>query len=319
MTTLRVATYNLYLGADLTLIFGAQDPEHLTGQARLVQQQLHATDFPARAEAMARSLVRERVDVLGLQEVARWSRAAPGPDGGPSEPTVWCDFLVEILGALEQAGAAYDVHAVNDNFSGSASISAAEAMSVLGSNVILVRRGSGVEVTGEATGTYARTLDIATGMDDLVLNVPRSWGCIEARVGGAEFRFANTHTEAYDAGSRNAQRDELLAELASPAGPGKPLVLVGDFNATPDTVGMPPAYVDAWLAGGGDPGGGHTCGQAPDLTNPQSLLQERIDYVWVRDARVLSCKVVGVLEDERTTEANLWQSDHGCVVATVEL
>ena len=315
MADVRVATYNIYLGADLTLVFGAQDPAHLIRQARLVHQQLLATDFPARAEAIARLLARERVDLVGLQEVAQWSRSRVGPDARSGPDEVWCDFLPELLAALGRAGAPYDAHAVNANFQGGSAVSADEAMSVLGFNVVLVRRDSAVTVTGSMTGDFAASLDVATGVDDLVLPVRRSWGWVDLTVGGVAFRFVNTHTEAYDEHTRNAQRDELLDVVGDRV---VPVVVAGDFNATAGSVGMPSDFQDAWAVAG-DGGPGHTCGQAADLANPRSLLGERIDYVWVRDAEVRSCRVVGDREADRTTGAGLWPSDHACVVADLRL
>jgi endonuclease/exonuclease/phosphatase family metal-dependent hydrolase len=310
----RVATYNVYLGADLALVFAVESPEHLATQATRVRDQVLATDFPARADAIAALLVRERVDVVGLQEVAEWSRATVEADGTPGDPEVWLDFLDELLAALQRAGTAYDAYASTANFAGGARVGDAELMSVLGHNVILVRRGSGVEVSEERTGDFAAMLEIPTRMADLVLQVRRSWGWIDARAGGERFRFVNTHTEAYDEDTRNAQRDELLAALGDP---GIPVVLVGDFNAGPERVGMAEEYVDAWLAGGG-PGDGHTCGQAADLANPDSALGIRIDYVWVRGAAVEGCWVRGADEIDRAA-TGLWPSDHACVVADLDV
>ncbi len=54
---LRVATYNLYLGADLTVAFDVAAPDELVERARLVLDQAAATDFPTRARALARILV----------------------------------------------------------------------------------------------------------------------------------------------------------------------------------------------------------------------------------------------------------------------
>lgn len=309
---LTVATYNLYLGADLSPLFGVQDTDDLLRQARTVQAQLVGTEFPSRAKAIAALVARERIDVLGLQEVAGWTRTTTG---GPGEE-VWCDYLAELLIAFEAQGTPYDAHAPNSNFHGGAAVSADESMGVVGYNVILVRRDCGVEVTAARTGDFHASLDIATGMADLVLNVPRSWGWVDATAAGRRFRFVNTHTEAFDAGTRNAQRDELLDAIGEP---GVPVLVVGDFNAPPSSVGMPPAYVDAWLAVGGDPGAGFTCGQAADLANPESTLAERIDYVWVRDALVTGCRVVGDAPGDRTQVAGLWPSDHACVVAAVDL
>jgi endonuclease/exonuclease/phosphatase family metal-dependent hydrolase len=128
-------------------------------------------------------------------------------------------------------------------------------------------------------------------------------------------RFVNTHTEAYDAATRDTQRDQLLAEVGEP---GLPVVVVGDFNATPAHVGIPAPYVDAWTAAGGDPLGGCTYGHAADLSNPTAVMVDRIDYVWVRDAGVAGCVVRGTDPADRTP-GGLWPSDHACVVAELVL
>ncbi len=58
MTGLRVATYNLYLGADLSLLFGVADLDELAKQVRVVREQLEATRFEERARAVAAMLGR---------------------------------------------------------------------------------------------------------------------------------------------------------------------------------------------------------------------------------------------------------------------
>ena len=107
----------------------------------------------------------------------------------------------------------------------------------------------------------------------------------------------NTHTEAYDEPTRNAQRDELVAVVGEP---GFPVVVAGDFNAVPERIGMPAPYVDAWVVGHGE-GLGMTSGQAAELGNDDSALGVRIDYLWVRDASVEACWVVGDRPEDRTT------------------
>lgn len=312
MSTLRVATYNLYLGADLTVVFDVADAHELGRQARLVLDQVLATDFPSRARAVARILVRERVDVVGLQEVARWSRVVEGVGGG-EQHEVWLDFADELLAALEEAGATYDIHACTENFRGGARVAGAAAMSVLGHNLVLVRRGSGVTVLAEGTADFSRTLDVVTPMPGLVLNVARSYGWVDAELDGARFRFVNTHAEAWDEEIRNAQRDQMLAGVGDP---GHPVVVVGDFNAPPEAVGMPEEYVDAWAVAGRG-GDGSTCCAGADLAGDAGLRQ-RIDYVWVRGAEVAGCRVVGDRPEDRTPDG-LWPSDHAGVVAELLL
>ena len=307
MTGLRVATYNLYLGTDLALLFDVADLDALAERARTVRDQLQATRFDERARAVASVLVRERPDLVGLQEVSRWTLT---PDGG--EEQVLVDFLPTLVDELRRAGCAYDVHAVNPNFGGGMPLDDGW-VGLRGSNVTLVRRDGPVELTAEATAGYDARLDVVTGIEGVTFPVERGWGRVDVRVDGRALRFVNTHTEAYDAPVRDAQRDEMLAANADADGP---VVVVGDFNATPEAVGMPEGWTDAWSRGVGD---GFTCGQAADLANATSTLGQRIDYVWVRGADVRAARVVGHREDDRSAPHRLWPSDHAGVVADLEL
>ena len=313
---IRVATYNLYLGADLALLFGATDPVSLAERVAEVRAQLAATRFEERAVALARVLGRERPDVVGLQEVARWSTAPLGPDGSRGEETVHADFLPTLLAALEDAGCRYDAHAANLNFSGGLGVGNGTWMGVSGANVTLVRADAGLTVTAEHTGGFRDTHDVVTAMPGVVFPVARSWGAVEVTHDGRRLLVVNTHTEAYDKATRDAQRDELLSVLRDVP---LPVVLVGDLNATADEVGVPAPYVDAWtVAAAATDGNGLTSGQRGDLANPESLLHGRIDYVFVRGARVMACRTVGDRPEDRTP-GGLWPSDHAGVVADIEL
>ena len=307
MSRLRVATYNLYLGADLSLLFDVTDLDALAEQARVVRGQLTATRFEERARAVAAILARERPDLVGLQEVSHWTFTASG-----DEERVVVDHLSTLVAELERAGCGYDVHAVNPNFGGGLPFEDGW-MGLVGANVVLVRRGGPVEVTGEATGLFDRRLEVVTGIEGVTFPVVRGWGAVDVLLDGRPLRFVTTHTEAYDGQARDAQRDELLAAQADAEGR---VVLVGDYNARPVEVGLPESGTDAWTRGDGD---GFTCGQAADLANETSTLDERIDYVWVRGVRVLAAHVVGDRPEDRTTPHGLWPSDHAGVVADLEV
>jgi hypothetical protein len=313
MTHVRVATYNLYLGADLALLFGVADLAELAEQVQVVRRQLDATRFPERAAAVATLLARERPHLVGLQEVSRWTVSPIRPDGSPGRERVVVDFLPALLRALDVAGCPFDVHVLNENFAGAMPVSETEWMSLVGANVTLVRRDSGVEVVGSATGSFAAGHEVVTDIEGVRFPIVRSWGSLDVRVDGAAMRFANTHTEAYDARVRDAQRDELLAHCAEA---GTPVALVGDFNATPDVVGVEAPWRDAWSQGQGP---GATNGQAADLANQESTLSERIDYVFVRDARVVACRRIGHELVDRSTPHGLWPSDHAGVVADLDV
>jgi hypothetical protein len=262
---------------------------------------------------VAALLARERPHLVGLQEVSRWAVAPIEPDGSLGQERVLVDFLPALLQALDDAQCPFDAHVVNENFAGAMPVSDSEWMSLVGANVTLVRRDAGVEVLGGATGDFAVGHEVVTGIDGMRFPILRSWGSLDVRVDGVAMRFANTHTEAYDARVRDAQRDEMLAHCDEA---GTPVVLVGDFNAKPGVVGVDAPWLDAWS---GREAPGATNGQAADLTNQESTLSERIDYVFVRDARVLTCRRIGHEPADRSTPHDLWPSDHAGVVADLDV
>lgn len=309
---MRVATWNLYLGADLSLLFGLENVDDLADRIAELREQLAVTRFAERATAMAAVLARERPDVVGLQEVCRWTST----DAAGSE-TVGDDFLPTLLAELDTAGCAYDAHAFNANFSGAVPVDGDTWLGVAGGNVTLVRRDAGLVVVGEETGTFAEQHVIATGIEGVSFPIVRSWGRVDLDVAGTPFAVVNTHIEAWDPVVRDAQRDTLVADAAGRPGP---TAVVGDFNARPHVVGMPPPYVDAWDAADdpADNGAGFTCVDDPLLSDPGTEPSERIDYVWVRDARVVRAWRAGHEDADRTVPHRLRPSDHVCVIADLE-
>ena len=308
----RVATYNLYLGADLTLVLGTQGPEEIRDNLTEVLRQIEATAFPKRVQALAALIAHERVDLVGLQEVCTWSA-----DGAP----LW-DFQADLLGALETAGEPYDLVVEQSTFRGSGDVHTRQGngiptrLNLAGSNVVLRRRASHVNVVETDSGVFAEALSLpALGAGEVAIT--RGWCRAECIVDDERFAFVNTHTEAHDQRSREGQRDELLTALAPHPGP---MVVVGDFNSLPDEVGMPVEFVDAWIAAGnaGEGPEAATCGQRPDLTNDESMLTDRIDYVWVRELDVSGCRRSGADPADRSA-AGLWPSDHAGLVAEVQL
>lgn len=287
---MRVATYNLYLGADLSLLFGATE-EELGAVVDTLEAQLHATDFALRSRAIARLLVRHQVDVVALQEVTMWTRNGE----------VVSDFLADLMAALAVGDCPYHVVGQCVSFTGSGA-----GMTITGSNAIIARPG--IEARSVREGRFEAALVVPTPLGDIA--VRRSWLAVDL----SGFTFVDVHTEAYDEDVRNAQRDELLAAL----GEG-PTVIAGDFNAEPETIGMPEPWQDAWLAAGGEPDGGHTWGQDADLSNERSRLRERIDYLWVRGVSVSSCQVIGGDPGDLDDASRLWPSDHAGVIADVDV
>ena len=307
MPRIRVATYNLYLGADLSMLMDTGHVATLEERLEEVQRQLRTTAFPGRAEAVARVLVREQVDLVGLQEVCTWH----------ADGVLQADYTAALQDELDTLGEPYDLVVEQPTFSGAGTVEVGGReveLHLLGRNAVLRRRAAPVTVQSVDQGLYGDALQV-TVMGSMDVSIARGWCSATCVADGAAFTFVTTHTEAYDAGSRDRQRTELLTVLPDDL---DPLVMVGDFNATPDQVGMPEQLADAWLLAGNDPEGGATCCQGPDLTNADSTLTERIDYVWVRGVGVDRCAVVGASVEDRTA-SGLWPSDHAGVVAELLL
>lgn len=118
---------------------------------------------------------------------------------------------------------------------------------------------------------------------------------------GARVQVYTTHLQHNDAAERLAQTRAIRRIIGTP---DRPVVLLGDLNATPDSAEirtLTGRFVDAWaVAGAGD-----------GFTYPNDGPDRRIDYVMVsRDVLVRDARVV-----DHTPEA----SDHLPVVADVRL
>ncbi|WP_432477021.1 endonuclease/exonuclease/phosphatase family protein [Nocardioides sp. GXQ0305] len=323
---LTVATYNVYLGADLTPLFTAQDQQQFVAAAGAVYAQMEHTDFPRRAEAIADQLAARGPDIVGLQEVAVWSK---GPLGGPLETTY--DFLPILLDALAARGLHYEAVATNANFGTTqpVPISQTEQASFLDRDVILARSDvvPRVKVSHATSALFQATLTLPSAIGPIA--VPRGWSSVDVKVRGTRVRLANTHLEAFGGRVvRELQGRELIAALAdSPY----PVVVLGDLNTCPQDTDpctldstyedfRDAGYVDAW-AERHDITGGWTSGQSASLDDPDEITH-RIDYVLHRGAgvRASEVEVIGEEEDDRTGGTpDLWPSDHAGVVAELRL
>ncbi|HXQ57792.1 MAG TPA: endonuclease/exonuclease/phosphatase family protein, partial [Actinomycetes bacterium] len=228
---LTVATYNLYLGADLTPLFSASSPQELVQRAGQIYAHVVKTDFPSRAEAIAKLLAADPPDVAGLQEVSLWET---GPISGPLSPSY--DFLELLLAALARHGLTYRPVAVNVNFASDPTpISATTAARLTDRDVIIARTdlpSSRLKVSNPESHNFSATLVIPSAIPGAELPGPlRGWSAVDVKVRGKTVRFVNTHLEAFSVVVRNQQARELATALA---GSAPPVVLVGDRNSQPD-------------------------------------------------------------------------------------
>jgi Endonuclease/Exonuclease/phosphatase family len=330
-----VASYNVYLGADLNPLFEATTPAELLVKAGQVYAAMEATDFPERAEAIADLLVEERPDVVGLQEVALWA-TAPGTSETPTAPfTVTYDFLDTLLGELAERGVPYEEVATNENFTGTLPIGvdlttgAFTWASFTDRDVIVVRSGLperrlSVDESSVREENFDDVLRIPSAVLDEDFLVPRGWSSVDVTVKGSTFTFFNTHLEAFGGDAiRNLQAEELADEVGASA---HPPIVVGDINSRPPCdpsnnvayntlIGA--GLVEVWPEVYPDPPVGcdpasYTSGQAADLLNAESELDHRIDTIMFDPTAftALQADVIGEEQQDRTTPTGLWPSDH---------
>jgi endonuclease/exonuclease/phosphatase family metal-dependent hydrolase len=316
-----VASYNLFLGADLTPLFTAT-PETVATLAQDVWDNVEQVDFRVRAKSIARLIDRADPDVVGLQEVALWERGATPATLAPAY-----DYQRILLDALAARGERYRAVSVSRNFvSPVLPLAEGGVARFTDRDVILVR--AGVHTSRPRADLFTARIPLP---NPLLGNpsIVRGWASVDVTVRGRSFRFVDTHLEAYSALVRGAQAVELTAVLAFSR---LPVVLVGDLNSRPeDTTG---AYgiltrglglSDAWTDVHG-PAGGDTSGQTDDLAQPESRLDHRIDYVLHRAPALdaTRAEVLGEEQRDRTRPLpgapyGLWPSDHAGVTATLRL
>jgi endonuclease/exonuclease/phosphatase family metal-dependent hydrolase len=254
-----VMTRNLYLGADLAPAIGAPSLEAFVSATGQILREVTANDFPTRAKGLAQEILTQKPDLVGLQEVALWRTGppslAPVLSGEPSATTVRYDYLQLLLDQLNKGPDRYEVVISQNEFDleapGDENGVAGDGPAAQGipnaeingrltmRDVILARRGAGVQTSNPQSGNF-KTL-LAVPILGKPLTIKRGWTATDAQVRGSDsFRFVNTHLEAFDPAALVPSIRSLQAgELVAPGGPATgtlPVVLVGDLNSDDDTV-----------------------------------------------------------------------------------
>jgi endonuclease/exonuclease/phosphatase family metal-dependent hydrolase len=249
----NVMTRNLYLGADLTpAILAKTLPEFVAANGQILRE-VTANNFPVRAKGLADEILEAKPDLVGLQEVALWRTGAVNFDvltKGPSATTVRYDYLQELMTELNRGPDRYEIVVVQDEFDLEApgDEDGNPATGPFGADingrltmrdVILARRGAGVQTANEQSANFKTLLPVP--ILGQPLPIKRGWTAVDAKVRGSGwFRFVNTHLEAFDPAALVPSIRSLQArELVAPGGPATgdlPVVLVGDLNSDDDTV-----------------------------------------------------------------------------------
>jgi endonuclease/exonuclease/phosphatase family metal-dependent hydrolase len=267
----KVMTRNQYLGADLTGLIIAKTEADFIAAAKTALAIVAGNDFPRRARRLATEVAFTKPDLIGLQEVFKFSvnGVTPGPP--------FVDHLAETLKALEQRGQRYVVAATLENLDITIHIPDIGDVRVLDRDVILVRKGiaftklkgdvsngglCGLPIPNPVSGFFGpltlKSTESEDGCNYTVLakvenspvgsiSIERGFVAVDATVRGEDYRFVNTHLEVQQPNPMDSnsqiiqflQSVELVGSLYNTP-PGRKLILLGDVNSSPDDAPLGP-------------------------------------------------------------------------------
>ena len=338
---IRIYQQNVYVGTDVDAVITAgassSDPAVLFGALIGALQTFDATDWPARANRIADEIRRQGPDVISLNEISTVAHRGLS-DYGVADNTT--DFLPIFQSALAARRLDYRVvgqvkntevliplsidPATGEVISGPDGLPAAFA-SLVDYDVLLARRG--VTAGNVTAKNYQAYLPVNLG--PIPVAIKRGYVGADLTIFGQTFRVVSTHPEPRSPVKeiQEAQVAELLQDLSALT---LPVVVAGDFNSEPNDPANSPwdqmtraGFTDLWTKRIGRPENGATCCHSPDLHSPSSMLDRRLDYVWIKaDAhRRVGPVIMTVFGDEpkERTASGLWPSDHGGLFGGVVL
>lgn len=248
-----VMTRNVYVGADLFAILDAATPGEVPPIVTGIFRDIQATDFAARAAALADEIAAGRPHLVGLQEVSLLRTQCPGdsflPGGGTPATVVYADYLQILLDALAARGQNYYVAAEVENAdvelpalafdmvgplladcAGPFPIAPIVDARLTDRDVILAR--ADVATANPGGANYSVNLVVPTAAGGVPFT--RGYAMVDAEVNGRTYRFVSTHLEVsgnpFARAVQYAQAAELAAVLASDP---RTRIVVGDLNSSP--------------------------------------------------------------------------------------
>jgi endonuclease/exonuclease/phosphatase family metal-dependent hydrolase len=333
---LTVMTQNMYLGSSLNPALEATTPEAFVEAVARIYATVQYTNFPQRAEAIADEVEENEPDLIGLQEVSKWTTGGLNPPPG-------YDFLAILENDLQARGLHYTAASIAHNAKiGPAPLALAEqgcvqpgptitcSVELEDRDVILINDDTpGLTWSNPQSGRYATQQSIESPVGPLSFD--RGWASIDAKLKNQPFRFVDTHLETEE--SPLVQQTQAAEFLAGP-GKGGTVVVTGDFNSASDgstttsyaQLTAPGKFRDSWNEKLLGPGvsccqESNTPPLAPGaLNNPVSTLRTRIDLILSRGAARSDgddAELIGDSPFQATPP--FWPSDHAGVVSQLSL
>jgi endonuclease/exonuclease/phosphatase family metal-dependent hydrolase len=325
---LTVFTQNLYLGGDTGPLF-TLDLNDLPGVIAATQvfwADVKASGIPDRMAAIAEEIGARRPHLVGLQEAVQFAVLDMAAGGAVIDAA---DLLAELQQQITARGLPYQLAAVQTNTTIGLPLSPTTVLQAV--ERVAVLRRTDVPVSSVSQGTYAAYVPLGP------FAVKRGWIRLDTSLDGVPYHFVTTHLETQRIPAVQAlQAEELIDGVTS--GLDGVTIVAGDLNSDAANPGSPswtPTYdamraagfVDAWSqSGNGHHRPGHTCCH-DDLSDPLDLLDQRIDFVMVRDARAPAgapapgAFAVEIFGDDQTerTEGGRWPADHAGILAALRL
>ena len=323
--SITVMSRNLYIGASFNPLVGASTINDISERVATVYGTILSSQFPRRAEAIADEIVGKQPDLVGLQEaplLVVHSPAGPSVANPPPPTAVVIDYVQILLDALERRGAHYAVAAIVNNTDVTAPSATGDMIRLIERDVILINTDLSpdeLHVSNSQAKNFNARFTVHLGGTTVPL--VRGWCSVDVTVRGKSLRIVSTHLEEeLVAHIQFAQVDELLA---GPLHTNRPVISLGDFNASGDSTiyenFLEVGFQDAWpLVHPHDPG--FSCCQAENLLNPASQLSTRIDRILFHSSRI-SVEDVQLVGDDPSDRipSGQWPSDHAGIVGRLSI
>ena len=318
----RLLSRNLYLGADIDHVL--QDP---VAGGPVAWAEIQHTSYPERAVRLAAEIVERDPHLVGLQEVTRFEVLDPAT--GAPVPGMTLDFLHVLEAVLLALGGEYVVVERASNFQATIPVGGM-LLRYTDGDAVLARADVEIHESGWRHFRPENQVDLSVFLPGMGLNL-RGFQWADATVAGQRFLFVNTHLEIQRWADEQERQAAELLEFVD--GRGRPTFMVGDFNSAANP-GAPAAsrtasyemvlaagFEDLWLRGSAeDSEDGLTCCHESDLSNAESELSQRIDFLFGRNVPSgggygggAALEVFGDDSDDRFRSAaghHLWPSDH---------
>jgi endonuclease/exonuclease/phosphatase family metal-dependent hydrolase len=314
-------TQNLYQGTELANTLAATTQQQFLLGVAADYNNVIATNFPERADAIAAEIAQAGAALVGLQEVALWQTQSPYPSGSW---TVSYDFLQILLDALAAHGMHYTPVITRTNFSlagvglfasGLVGVSLTERSALLARTDLPTDE---LKLSNPQQGGYQAAITVPTLNGPVTIG--SGWLSVDAKTQGKTVRFITTHLSAITLTS-GVQAPQMQELLAGPAATTLPVVIAGDFNSTPSggayTEAVGAGFADEWSAANGSDNGFTAFQVLPTINNATSNLYTRIDYVMARGQIAAQEAHLAGADPSARTPSGLWPADHAGLVATL--